>query len=125
MKIRVYCEEPKALIKNIRDRAENGEWKTWTTEEVALKGDSSVRRLVHCPHDDNQYLGIQLALSSSSDMDTKIGNLYVELKPKLKKGAEMDESLFYSQSAIVMGRFCEILNNDFPEINEYHVYLKD
>ena len=37
----------------------------------------------------------------------------------------MDESLFYSKSAIVMGRFCEILNKDFPEINEYHVYLKD
>ena len=125
MKIRVYCKEPKALIKNIRDRAENGEWKTWTTEEVALKGDSSLRRLVHCRPDDNQYLGIQLALSSSSDMDTKIGNLYVELKPKLKKGAEMDESLFYSKSAIVMGRFCEILNKDLPEINEYHVYLKD
>ena len=85
MKIRVYCEEPKSLIKSIRDRAEKGEWKTWTTEEVALKGDSFVRRLVHCPPDDNQYLGIQLALSSSSDMDTKIGNLYVELKPKLKK----------------------------------------
>lgn len=37
----------------------------------------------------------------------------------------MDESLFYSKSAIVMGRFCEILNKDFPEISEYHVFLKD
>ena len=125
MKIRVYCEEPKALIKNIRDRAENGEWKTWTTEEVALKRDSSARRLVHCPSNDNQYLGIQLALSSSSDINAKIGNLYVDLRPKQNKSAEMDESLFYSKSAIVMGRFCEILNKDFPEISEYHVFLKD
>lgn len=124
MKIRIKTKHYNKWRDDIRDRAENGEWETWTIVEVeSLKNpEAKIRRLIHVPGDDRQYEDIQLMLCTPSN-DKQVEN-YLDIVPKLRKGAEMDEEEFHAKSAIVLGRFCEILNRYFPSLKSYSVILK-
>ena len=124
MKIRIKTKLYTKWRDDIRNRAENGEWETWTIVKVkSLKNPkATIRRLIHVPGDDHQYEDIQLMLCTPSN--DKQGEYYLDIVPKLRNGVKMDKEEFHAKSAIVLGRFCEILNRYFPSLKGYSVILK-
>ena len=125
MRLRIYYNDFRALMTEIRDRVESGEWSTWRIDNHINAKGQRIRRLVHTPPDDNQYVDIQIRLCLPLETDQQKNVFYVDLVPKLKEEKEMENSELYKKSAVVLGRWCEVLNKDFPNVNEYHVYLKE
>lgn len=125
MRLRIYYNDFRALMTEIRDRVESGEWSTWRIDNHINAKGQRIRRLVHTPPNDNQYADIQIRLCLPLETDQQKNVFYVDLVPKLKEEKEMENSELYKKSAVVLGRWCEILNKDFPNVNEYHVYLKE
>lgn len=125
MRLRIYYNDFRALMTEIRDRVESGEWSTWRIDNHINAKGQRIRRLVHTPPNDNQYVDIQIRLCLPLETDQQKNVFYVDLVPKLKEEKEMENSELYKKSAVVLGRWCEILNKDFPNVNEYHVYLKE
>lgn len=124
MKIRIKTKLYNKWRDDIRNRAENGEWETWAVVKVkSLKNPkATIRRLIHVPGDDHQYEDIQLMLCTPSN-DKQVEN-YLDIVPKLRNGVKMDKEELHAKSAIVLGRFCEILNRYFPSLKGYSVILK-
>ena len=125
MRLRIYYNDFRALMTEIRDRVESGEWSTWRIDNHINAKGPRIRRLVHTPPNDNQYVDIQIRLCLPLETDQQKNVFYVDLVPKLKEEKEMENSELYKKSAVVLGRWCEVLNKDFPNVNEYHVYLKE
>ena len=125
MRLRIYYYDFRALMTEIRDRVESGEWSTWRIDNHINAKGQRIRRLVHTPPNDNQYVDIQIRLCLPLETDQQKNVFYVDLVPKLKEEKEMENSELYKKSAVVLGRWCEVLNKDFPNVNEYHVYLKE
>ncbi|MCW4075045.1 hypothetical protein [Segatella copri] len=125
MRLRIYYKDFRALMTEIRDRVESGEWSTWRIDNHINAKGQRIRRLVHTPPNDNQYVDIQIRLCLPLETDQQKNVFYVDLVPKLKEEKEMENSELYKKSAVVLGRWCEVLNKDFPNVNEYHVYLKE
>lgn len=125
MRLRIYYKDFRALMTEIRDRVESGEWSTWRIDNHINAKGQRIRRLVHTPPNDNQYVDIQIRLCLPLETDLQKNVFYVDLVPKLKEEKEMENSELYKKSAVVLGRWCEVLNKDFPNVNEYHVYLKE
>lgn len=125
MRQRIYYNDFRALMTEIRDRVESGEWSTWRIDNHINAKGQRIRRLVHTPPNDNQYVDIQIRLCLPLETDQQKNVFYVDLVPKLKEEKEMENSELYKKSAVVLGRWCEVLNKDFPNVNEYHVYLKE
>ncbi len=125
MRLRIYYNDFRALMTEIRDRVESGEWSTWRIDNHINAKGQRIRRLVHTPPNDNQYVDIQIRLCLPLETDQQKNVFYVDLVPKLKEEKEMENSELYKKSAVVLGRWCEVLNKDFPNVNEYHVYLKE
>lgn len=125
MRLRIYYDDFRALMTEIRNRVETGEWSTWSIDYHINENGKRIRRLVHTPPNDNQYVDIQIRLCLPLEADQQKNVFYVDLVPKLKEEKEMENSELYKKSAVVLGRWCEVLNKDFPEVNEYHVYLKE
>lgn len=125
MRLRLYYNDFRALMTEIRDRVESGEWSTWRIDNHINAKGQRIRRLVHTPPNDNQYVDIQIRLCLPLETDQQKNVFYVDLVPKLKEEKEMENSELYKKSAVVLGRWCEVLNKDFPNVNEYHVYLKE
>lgn len=124
MKIRIKTKLYNKWRDDIRNRTENGEWETWAVVKVkSLKNPKvTIRRLIHVPGDDHQYEDIQLMLCTPSN-DKQVEN-YLDIVPKLRNGVKMDKEELHAKSAIVLGRFCEILNRYFPSLKGYSVILK-
>lgn len=125
MKLRIIYDNYQSLMKEIRDRAEKGEWNTWSVVKCHLNNGKIVRRLIHTPPNDNQYNDIELRLILPSENAIKRGENYIDIVPSVKKDFILNNSERYRKFAVVMGRWCEILNQYFPQVSEYHVYLKD
>lgn len=125
MRLRIYYNDFRALMKEIRDRVESGEWSTWRIDNHINAKGQLIRRLVHTPPNDNQYVDIQIRLCLPLEADQQKNVFYVDLVPKLKEEKEMENSELYQKSVVVLGRWCEVLNKDFQNVNEYHVYLKE
>ena len=125
MRLRIYYKNYRTLLWKIRDRVEAGEWNTWKVERVTMSDGKTVRRLVHVPPHDDQYDMIQIKLCLPSKEAIKNNEHYLDLIPVVKKGAVLSNKESYQKFAVVMGRWCEVLNRDFPDVSEYHVYLKD
>lgn len=109
-------------MQEIRKRVEDGEFETWSIVNVSIR-DSVFRRIVHTPGRDRQYEDIQLKLCNPSDEDYARGLRYLTIVPAKKVGSSLTNEEFRDKSAVVLGRFCEILNRYFSKINEYHVIL--
>lgn len=124
MRLRIYYDDYMSLMKEIRDRVEMGEWQTWTVDTINVQG-KKIRRLVHSPKGDDQYRSIQIRLCVPSRDDIKNNEKYLDMIPASKNDVELSNDEFFHKSAVVLGRWCEILNCYFPKISEYHVYLKD
>lgn len=112
-------------MKEIRDRAEKGEWSTWSVVKCHLNNGKIIRRLIHTPPKDDQYKDIELRLIVPSAKDVKNGEQYLDIMPFARRDASLENSELYRKFAVVTGRWCEILNQYFPQVSEYHVYLKD
>lgn len=125
MRLRIYYDDFRALMTEIRNRVEKGEWSTWSIDYHINENGKRIRRLVHTPPNDNQYVDIQIRLCLPLEVDQQKNVFYVDLVPKLKEEKEMENSELYQKSAVVLGRWCEVLNKDFQNVNEYHVYLKE
>lgn len=125
MKIRIYYKYYRTLMREIRDRVEDGEWDTWKVERVIMSDGSFIRRIVHVPPHDDQYSMIQIKLCLPSKEDVINNEFYLDMIPVVKRGMPLSNKESYNKFAIVMGRWCEVLNKDFPDVSEYHVYLKD
>ena len=126
MKIRIKTQRYDAWRSDIRDRAEAGEWETWSVVKVksALNPNVTYRRLIHIPGNDHQYEDIQLMLSTPTKEEAKQGEGYLDIIPKLRRSVKMENDEFHAKSAIVLGRFCEVLNRYFPGLKSYSVILK-
>ena len=126
MKIRIKTQRYDKWRDDIRNRAEEGDWETWNVAKVksVLNPKVSFRRLVHIPGNDHQYEDVQLMLCTPTKEETKIGEGYLDIVPKKRKGAKIVDDEFHTKSAIVLGRFCEILNRYFPSLRSYSVILK-
>lgn len=126
MKIRIKTQFYDKWRENIRNRAEAGEWETWSVVKVKSLKDSKVfyRRLVHVPGDDHQYENIQLMLCTPTKEEAKQGEGYLDIVPKLQRGVKMEDDEFHAKSAVVLGRFCEVLNRYFPGLKSYTVVLR-
>ena len=122
MKIKINYNNYSALMQEIRSRVEDGEFETWSIVNVAI-GDSVYRRIVHISGRDKQYVDVQLKLCNPSDEDYARGLRYMTIVPAKKAGSSLTNEEFRDKSAVVLGRFCEILNRYFSKINEYHVIL--
>ena len=122
MRIRIFTKECNELREEIRERAHKGEWSTWETIDV---GSKNLKRLIHVPSDDDQYRDIQLRLLNPSDEDIKAGVLYLDILPSVAAGSKLTLKQRREKKAIVLGRFCEILNRYFPNLNGYRVILKE
>ena len=120
MKIRIIYEDYPGLIKEIKDRVRKKEFATW--EVVSSKSDTGgqVTRIVH-NGEDKQYSMVELGLFSP-----KAGSIsgHVDIIPKKKLTTDITDDEFHKKSLVVIGRFCEVLNRYFPQINEYTVYTK-
>lgn len=81
------------------------------------------KRIVHTPGRDKQYVDVQLKLCNPSDEDYARGLRYMTIVSAKKAGSSLTNEEFRDKSAVVLGRFCEILNRYFSKINEYHVIL--
>lgn len=125
MRIRIIFDDYRTLMWNIRGRVESGEWDTWKVDKVLLSDGNSVRRLVHVPSHDNQFEMIQIKLCIPSKKDIIEDKHYLDMVPAVKEGVSLSNEELYNKSAVVLGRWCEILNRYFPHVSEYHVYLKD
>lgn len=125
MKIRIRTQYYEKMRKDIRNRAENGEWETWKVVRISLPQDSKIsfRRLVHVPSNDHQYEGIQLLLCTPTKEEIKQGIGYLDIVPKCIDVKLSDDEIF-TKSAIVLGRFCEVLNRYFLNLKSYKVILK-
>ena len=126
MKIRIKTQRYDKWRNDIRNRAEAEEWETWRVAKVksVLNPKVFFRRLVHIPGGDRQYEDIQLMLCTPTKEEAKQGEGYLDIVPKLRRGAKMENDELYAKSAIVLGRFCEILNRYFPSLKSYSVILK-
>ena len=126
MKIRIKTQLFDKWRDDIRNRAEKGEWETWSVVKVKSLKDTKVfyRRLVHIPGNNHQYEDVQLMLCTPTKEEAKQGEGYLDIVPKKRKGAKMEDDEFRTKSAIVLGRFCEILNRYFPSLKSYSVILK-
>lgn len=126
MKIRIRTQYYEKMRKDIRNRAENGEWETWKVVRFPLgkSSDVSIRRLVHVPGNDHQYEYIQLALCTPTKEESGWGMGYLDFVVKLCENVQMSDDEFFTKSAIVLGRFCEVLNRYFPNLKSYQVILK-
>lgn len=126
MKIRIKTQRYEKWRKDIRSRAEKGEWETWRVAKVrSLKDPHNLLiRPIHVPGDDHQYEEIQLMLCTPTKEEVRLGIGYLDIVPKLRRGAIMDDEELHAKSAIVLGRFCEILNRYFPNLKSYSVILK-
>lgn len=122
MKIKINYNNYSALMQEIRSRVEDGEFETWSIVNVAI-GDSMYKRIVHTPGRDKQYVDVQLKLCNPSDEDYARGLRYMTIVSAKKAGSSLTNEEFRDKSAVVLGRFCEILNRYFSKINEYHVIL--
>lgn len=125
MKIRIKTQRYEKWRKDIRSRAESGEWETWRVAKVKSQKDPKVFlvRPIHVPGDDHQYEDIQLMLCTPTKEEAKLGIGYLDIVPTLRKGVKMGEDELHAKEAIVLGRFCEILNRYFPLLKRYSVIL--
>lgn len=126
MKIRIKTQRYGKWRDDIRNRAEGGEWATWAVVKVKSPKDPNVtfRRLIHVPGSDYQYEDIQLTLCTPTKEEAKQGEGYLDIVPKLRRDVKMENEEFHAKSAIVLGRFCEVLNRYFPGLKSYSVILK-
>jgi|GEM_PF-6233279 len=126
MKIRIKTQRYDKWRDEIRNRAENEEWETWDVVKVKSQNNPDVfyRRLIHVPGDDHQYEDIQLMLCTPTKDEAKMGIGYLDIVPHLRRGVKMEDDELHAKSAIVLGRFCEILNRYFPNLKSYSVILK-
>ena len=126
MKIRIKTQRYDKWRDEIRNRAKNGEWETWDVVKVKSRNNPDVfyRRLIHVPGDDHQYEDIQLMLCTPTKDEAKMGIGYLDIVPHLRRGVKMEDDELHAKSAIVLGRFCEILNRYFPNLKSYSVILK-
>jgi len=126
MKIRIKTQRYDKWRDEIRNRAENEEWETWDVVKVKSRNNPDVfyRRLIHVPGDDHQYEDIQLMLCTPTKDEAKMGIGYLDIVPHLRRGVKMEDDELHAKSAIVLGRFCEILNRYFPNLKSYSVILK-
>ena len=126
MKIRIKTQRYDKWREDIRNRAEEGEWETWSVVKIKSIYNPKVtyRRLIHVPGDDHQYEDIQLMLNTPTKDEAKQGEGYLDIIPKLRRGANMEDDELHAKSAVVLGRFCEVLNRYFPSLRSYTVILK-
>lgn len=126
MKIRIKTQRYDKWRDEIRNRAEDEEWETWDVVKVKSRNNPDVfyRRLIHVPGDDYQYEDIQLMLCTPTKDEAKMGIGYLDIVPHLRRGVKMEDDELHAKSAIVLGRFCEILNRYFPNLKSYSVILK-
>ena len=124
MKIRIPTTNFDSLRKQIRDKAENEEWPTWSVVKVKQKDGTSVRRLVHTPSGDDQYKDIQLRFCNPSDEELKEGKFFLDIIPAKASNSKLSDEDLFNKSAIVLGRFSEILNRYFSSLKGYNVILK-
>ena len=126
MKIRIKTQRYDKWRDEIRNRAENEEWETWDVVKVKSRNNPDVfyRRLIHVPGDDHQYEDIQLMLCTPTKDEAKMGIGYLDIVPHLRRGVKMEDDELHAKIAIVLGRFCEILNRYFPNLKSYSVILK-
>ena len=126
MKIRIKTQRYDKWREDIRNRAEEGEWETWDVVKIKslLNPNNTYRRLIHVPGDDHQYEDIQMMLCTPTKEEAKQGEGYLDIVPKLRRGVKMEDDEFHAKSAVVLGRFCEILNRYFPSLRSYTVILK-
>ncbi len=124
MKIQIPTTNYVNLRQQIRNLAESDDWQTWSVVWIKTKDGGEFRRLVHTPKDDNQYVDIQLMLCSPTETDRRSGKLYLEIRPVRANDSELTDEQVHEKSAIVLGRFCEMLNRYFPLLKGYHVILK-
>lgn len=124
MKIQIPTTNYVALRKQIRDYAESEDWQTWSVIWVKTKDGVKVRRLIHTPKGDDQYMDVQLMLCDPIEADRKQGKLYLDIKPVKSKDSELTEEQMHEKSAIVLGRLSEMLNRYFPLLKGYKVILK-
>lgn len=122
MKIKINHNNYSSLMQEIRTRVEEGEFETWSIVNVSMR-EYVFRRIVHTPGRDRQYEDVQLKLCKPSDEDSARGLRYMTIVPAKKTGSCLTNEEFRDKSAVVLGRFCEILNRYFSKINEYHVIL--
>lgn len=125
MKIRIKTQYYEKWRNVIRNRAESGEWETWKVVRFSLSQDSNIsfRRLVHVPGNDHQYEDIQLLLCTPTKEEIKQGIGYLDIVPKCIDVKLSDDEIF-AKSAVVLGRFCEVLNRYFSNLKSYQVILK-
>lgn len=125
MKIRIKTQRYEKWRKDIRSRAEMGEWETWSVAKVKSLKDPQVFfvRPIHVPGDDHQYEDIQLMLCTPTKEEKKQGIGYLDIVPTLRRGVKMEEDELHAKKAVVLGRFCEILNRYFPGLKSYSVIL--
>lgn len=126
MKIRIKTQRYVRWRKDIINRADNGEWETWRVEmvESVKKPNTFFKRLVHVPGGDYQYEDIQLKLCTPTKEEAILGIGYLDIVPTLRRGVNMEEEELHAKMAVVLGRFCEILNRYFPHLKSYSVVLK-
>ena len=98
MRLRIYYKDFRALMTEIRDRVESGEWSTWRIDNHINAKGQRIRRLVHTPPNDNQYVDIQIRLCLPLETDQQKNVFYVDLVPKLKEEKEMENSELYKKS---------------------------
>lgn len=126
MKIRIKTRRYDKWRDEIRNRAEDGEWETWCVVKVksVINPKVTYRRLIHVAGNDHQYEDIQLMLCTPKKDEAKLGIGYLDIVPTLRRGVKMEKEELHAKKAVVLGRFCEILNRYFPTLKRYSVVLK-
>lgn len=112
MYILVNAEKCPDFKKRISDMIDEGEIRTW---EFIIEGGK--RRLLH-KGDDDQYSDVVLRFLNSHDE----GGPFIKVRPAIKEGV-VDEDRAKSHYGLVLGRFAEVINCHFPEIDSYTTIL--
>ena len=93
------------MRQEIRERAENKEWRTWDVVKVKGYKGNDIRRLIHVHPKDDQYKCVQIMLCDPEKENIEMNYLYLDLKPHVTddtlKAEEKSEKI-----GVVFGRFC-------------------